>query len=174
VKRLAVIGVLGALAAAGSGVGLSSAAFTAKSQSTATLGAASDWVAPDVSVSSPGDGALLRSGTLTVGGAAGNDDGDSATISFSLYSGSAASGTPVIARTVSRFGAYWYTSLSALADGTHTVLVTQGDDAGNTGRATRTFTVDTTAPTRVSVNAENGSGNSGRLDAGDTITFTYS
>ena len=114
-KRLAVIGVLGALAAAGSGVGLSSAAFTAKSQSTATLGAASDWVAPDVSVSSPGDGALLRSGTLTVGGAAGNDDGDSATISFSLYSGSAASGTPVIARTVSRFGAYWYTSLSALA-----------------------------------------------------------
>ena len=173
-KRLAVIGGLAALAAAGSGVGLSSATFTATSHSTATFGAASDWVAPDLSVISPGDGALLRSGSVTVGGAAGNDDGDSATISFSLYSGSAASGTPVLTRSASRFGAYWYASLTSLGDGTYTILATQSDDAGNTARATRTFTVDTTGPTRVSANAENGSGNAGRLDAGDTVTFSYS
>jgi chitinase len=174
VKRLAVIGALAALAAAGSGVGLSSAAFTAKSQSTATFGAASDWVAPDVSVVSPADGALLRSGSVTVRGAAGTDDGDSATIAVSLYGGSDATGSPVLTRTASRFGGYWYASLTSLGDGTYTILVTQSDGAGNTGRAARTFTVDTTGPTRVSAKAENGSGTPGRLDAGDTITFTYS
>jgi Big-like domain-containing protein len=174
VKRLAVLGVLGALAAAGSGVGMSSAAFTAKSQSTATIGAAADWVAPAVSVSSPADGARLRSGSVTVFGPAGTDDGDSSSISLSLYSGSNATGSPALTRTASRLNAYWYTSLTSLADGTYTLLATQTDNGGNTGRATRTFTVDTTAPTHVSLTAENASGNSGRLDMGDTITFTFS
>jgi Bacterial Ig-like domain len=174
VKRLAVIGVLAALAAAGSGVGLSSAAFTATSQSTATIGAATDWLAPGVSVSSPADGARLRSGSVTAFGAAGSDDGDSSTVSVSLYSGGEATGSPVLTRTASRVGGYWYATLTPLADGTYTLLATQSDDGGNTGRATRTFTVDTTAPTRVSLKAENGSGSSGHLDAGDTITFTYS
>ena len=173
-KRLAVIGVLAALAVVSSGVGMSSAAFTAHSASKATITAATDWVAPSVSISSPSDGAYLRSGSATVTGSAGADAGDSS-VTVSLYSGADATGTPVLTRTASRLGTSWNTSLSSLADGTYTLLATQADAGGNTGRATRTFTVDSIAPTRASVTATNGTGGTaGRLEAGDAITFTYS
>jgi hypothetical protein len=175
VKRLAVIGVLAALAAAGSGVGMSSAAFTAHSAAKATITAASDWVGPSVTISSPTDGAMVTSNSPTLFGAAGTDDDDSSTVSFTLFSGSSASGTPVLSRSASRLGGYWYVSLSSLPDGTYTMLVTQADADGNTGRATRTFTIDSTDPTRVSVTATNGTGGTvGRLEAGDVITYTYS
>lgn len=174
-KRLAVIGVLAALAAAGSGVGMSSAAFTAHSAAKATISAASDWTGPAVSISSPTDGATFTSSSPTLFGTAGADDGDSSTVSFTLFSGSSASGTPVLTRSASRIAGYWYVSLSSLADGTYTMLVTQTDADGNTGRATRTFTIDSTDPTRVSVTATNGTGGTvGRLEAGDVITYTYS
>jgi hypothetical protein len=174
VKRLAVIGALAALAAAGSGVGMSSAAFTAHSAAKATITAASDWVGPSVSISSPSDGAYLRSGTATVTGSAGADNGDSSVV-VSLYSGANATGTPIFTRTVGRVGTSWSTPLSSLADGTYTLVATQADAGGNTGRATRTFTVDSTAPTRVSVTTTNGAdGTVGRLEAGDVITYTYS
>jgi hypothetical protein len=175
VRRLAVIGVLAALAAAGSGVGMSSAAFTAHSAAKATISAASDWTGPAVSIISPTDGATFTSSSPTLFGAAGADEGDSSTVSFTLFSGSSASGTPVLTRSASRIAGYWYVSLSALADGTYTMLVTQTDADGNTGRATRTFTIDSTDPTRVSVTATNGTGGTvGRLEAGDVITYTYS
>ena len=174
-RRRAVIGVLAALAAAGSGVGMSSAAFTANSAAKATITAASDWTGPSVSISSPSDGAMFTSSSPTLFGAAGTDDGDNSTVSFSLFSGSSASGTPVLSRSASRLGGYWYVSLSSLADGTYTMLVTQTDADGNTGRATRTFIIDSTDPTRVSVTATNGTGGTaGRLEAGDVITYTYS
>ncbi len=174
-KRLAVIGVLAALAAAGSGVGMSSAAFTAHSAAKATISAASDWTGPSVSITSPSDGATFTSSSPTLFGAAGTGDGDSSTVSFTLFSGSSASGTPVLSRSASRIAGFWYVSLSSLADGTYTMLVTQTDADGNTGRATRTFTIDSTDPTRVSVTATNGTGGTaGRLEAGDVITYTYS
>jgi hypothetical protein len=51
----------------------------------------------------------------------------------------------------------------------------RADSAGNTGTsAPHTFTIDTTAPSRVSISAVNGTGTPGHLDAGDAITFTYS
>lgn len=173
-KRLAVIGVLAALAAAGSGVGMSSAAFTAHSASTATITAASDWVGPSVSITAPADGYLRQSPTL-VYGAAGNDDGDSSTVTVALFSGDDTAGTPLLTRTASRFGTAWISTVGTLADGTYTLRVTQADADGNTGRATRTFTIDSTAPTRVSVTATNGTGGTvGRLEAGDVITYTFS
>jgi hypothetical protein len=175
VKRLAVIGVLAALAAAGSGVGTSSAAFTAHSAAKATISAASDWTGPSVSILSPSDGATFTSSSPTLFGAAGTDDGDSATVSFTLFSGSSSTGTPVLTRSASRIAGFWYVPSNSLADGTYTMLVTQTDADGNTGRATRTFTIDATDPSRVSVTATNGSGGTtGRLEAGDVITYTYS
>jgi hypothetical protein len=175
VKRLAVIGALAALAAAGSGVGMSSATFTAHEEFTGTIGAASDWVAPSLTLTAPADGSYKTSTTVTVSGAAGNASGDGTTISVAVYSGSSASGTPVITRAVTRSGATWSTSLTGLGQATYTVQATQSDSSGNTTTTPEaTFTVDTVAPTRVSMSAANGTGTVGHIDAGDAITFTYS
>jgi hypothetical protein len=175
VKRLAVIGVLGALAAAGSGVGMSSAAFTAHEEFTGTVSTASDWVAPNVTLTSPADDSFQKSTTVTLSGAAGNASGDDTTVTVNIWSGTSASGTPLTTRTVNRSGATWSTSLFGMAAGTYTAQATQSDSSDNTATsAANTFTIDTTAPTRVSVGAANGSGTAGHLDAGDAITFTYS
>lgn len=174
-KRLAVIGALAALAAAGSGVGMSSATFTAHEEFTGTIGAASDWVAPAVTLTTPVDGSYQKSSTVALGGAAGNATGDAASVTVNVYSGSTATGTPITTRTVTRTNATWSTTLTNLAQGTYTAQATQSDSSSNTATsAARTFTIDSTAPTPVSMSAVNGSGTAGHLDAGDTITFTFS
>lgn len=174
-KRLAVIGALAALAAAGSGVGMSSATFTAHEAFTGTIGAASDWVAPAVTLTTPADGTYQKSSTIALGGAAGNATGDGASVTVNVYSGSTATGTPITTRTVTRTNATWSTTLTNLAQGTYTAQATQSDSSSNTATsAARTFTIDSTPPTRVSISAVNGTGTAGHLDAGDVITFTYS
>jgi hypothetical protein len=175
VKRLAVIGALAALAAAGSGVGTTGANFTAHEAFTGTVTTASDWVAPSLTLTAPADGSYRNSTTVTVSGAAGNASGDDTTVTVNVYSGSSASGTPVLTRAVTRSGATWSTTLTGLGQATYTVQATQSDSAGNTTTTPETtFTVDTVAPTRVSMSAANGTGTVGHIDAGDTITFTYS
>jgi hypothetical protein len=175
VKRLALIGVLAALCAAGAGVGTSSATFTAHDSFSGSISTAADWVAPALTLTAPADDSYQKTTTATVSGAAGNATGDSTTVTVNLYSGSSASGTPLTTRAVTRSAATWSTSFTSLAQGTYTVQATQSDSAGNTATTpANTFTVDTTAPTRVSIAAANGTGTSGHLDAGDTITFTYS
>jgi hypothetical protein len=175
VKPLAVIGALVALAAAGSGVGTSSATFTAHEAFTGTVTTASDWVAPGLTLTAPADGSSKNSTTVTVSGAAGNASGDDTTVTLNVYSGSGATGTPLLTRAVTRSGATWSTSLTGLGQATYTVQATQSDNAGNTTTTPEaTFTVDTIAPTRVSMSAANGTGTVGHIDAGDTITFTYS
>ena len=174
-KRLAVVGVLGALAAAGSGVGLSSAAFTAHEEFTGSITTASDWVAPSLTLTAPADDSSLKSANVTLSGAAGDASGDDTTVTVSIWSGTSVTGTPVTTRTVTRSGAAWSTSVTGLAPGTYTARATQSDSSDNTATsAANTFTIDTTAPTRVSMSAANGSGTAGHLDAGDTITFAYS
>jgi hypothetical protein len=175
VKRLAVIGVLGALVAAGAGVGTSSARFTAHEEMTGTVSTASDWVAPAVTLTTPADDSYKTSTSVVVSGAAGNAAGDSTTVTLNVYSGSTATGTPVITRSVTRSGATWSTTLTGLSQATYTVQATQSDGSDNTATTSaNTFTVDTVAPTRVSMSAVNGSGTVGHPDAGDAITFTYS
>ena len=174
-RRLAVIGALAALAAAGSGVGTSAATFTAHDAFTGAVTTASDWVAPSLTLTTPADGSSKTSTTVAVSGAAGNAAGDDTTISVAVYSGSSASGTPVITRAVTRSGATWSTSLTGLGQATYTVQATQSDSSGNTTTTPEaTFTVDTIAPTRVSMGAANGGTTAGHIDGGDTITFTYS
>jgi large repetitive protein len=175
VKSLAVIGALAALLAAGHAVGTSKAAFTAHDEFTASVSTAADWVAPSVTLTAPADGSYTKSTSVTLSGAAGNASGDSTTVALEVYSGSSATGTPVLTRSVTRSAATWSTTVTTLGQGTYTARATQNDSSDNTGTsAERTFTIDTTAPTRVSIAAANGSGTPGRLDAGDTITFTYS
>jgi hypothetical protein len=175
VKRVAVIGALAALAAAGSGVGTSGATFTAHESFTDSVTAASDWVAPGLTLTTPADGSYQKTTTVTFSGAAGNAAGDDTTVTLNVYAGSAATGTPTLTRPVTRSGATWTTSVTTLSQGTYTAQATQSDSSGNTATsATRTLTIDTTAPTRASISALNGAGTPGHLDAGDVITFTYS
>jgi hypothetical protein len=65
-----------------------------------------------------------------------------------VYSGEAASGTPVATLQADVVNSsYSIDAASALADGTYTASAAQTDQAGNTSAsATRTFAVDTTAP----------------------------
>jgi hypothetical protein len=79
-------------------------------------------------------------------------------------------------RTPSRSGATWTTTATTLSAGTYTAIATQTDTAGNTGQSSaNTFTIDTTKPTAASVSAANKTGGTaGKLENGDTATFTYS
>jgi Bacterial Ig-like domain len=175
VRAAVAIGALAGLLAAGSVVGTSRAAFTARDVHPASMSTASDWVAPSVTLTAPADGSYSKTTSITLSGAAGAATGDSATVTVNVYAGTSATGTPVLTRGVTRSGAAWSTTVTTLGQGAYTARATQADDAGNTGTSSAAaFTIDTTAPTRVSVGAANGTGTSGHLDAGDTITFTYS
>jgi hypothetical protein len=175
VRQAVVIGALAALLAAGSGVRASGATFTAHDEFTATVSTAADWVAPAVTLTTPADDSYSKTTSITLSGAAGNATGDSTTVTLAVFSGPAATGTPVLTRAVTRSAATWSTSVTTLGQGTYTAQATQADSAGNTTTSTpHTFTIDTAAPTRVSIAAANGTGTSGHLDSGDTITFTYS
>jgi hypothetical protein len=87
-----------------------------------------------------------------------------------------ASNTLVQTRTATAAAGAWSVAATALAQGTYTATASQSDAAGNVGTtAATTFTIDTTAPTAVSVTTTNvAGGTAGVLDAGDTISFTYS
>jgi hypothetical protein len=175
VRTAVAIGALAALAVAGTTVGTSRAAFTAHDSFTTSVSTAADWVAPALTLTSPADDSYQKSTSVTLAGAAGNATGDATTVTAEVYAGTTATGTPVLTRAVTRSAATWTTTFIGLAAGTYTARATQTDTGGNTATtAGHTFTIDTTAPTRVSIAAANGTGTSGHLDAGDTITFTYS
>lgn len=174
-RTAAAIGALAALAVAGSTVGTSRAAFTAHDQFTTTVSTAADWVAPALTLTTPANGSYQKSTSVTLTGAAGNATGDATTVAVEVYAGTTATGTPAVTRSVTRSAATWTTTVTGLAAGTYFARATQTDTGGNTTTtAGTTFTIDTTAPTRVSISAANGTGTAGHLDAGDRITFTYS
>ena len=77
-----------------------------------------------------------------------------------IYGGTTATGTVLQTMTPSRgSGTTWSTTASTLAQGTYTAVATQTDTSGNTGTsAPSTFKVDTTAPTAVSISANNTAG----------------
>jgi hypothetical protein len=175
-SALAVL-ALAALAAAGSGVHPSRAAFTASGGNPAnTFTTAADWVAPAVTLTAPADGAFTND-TPTFSGAAGTATGDATTVTLRVYSGTTATGTPLQTLTATRSGATWSAAATALPAGaTYTARATQTDGGGNTGTsATSTFSVDTTAPTPTMISAANAAGGTaGRLGVGDSITFRFS
>ena len=153
------------------------ASFTASSANSAnSFSTAADWVAPAVTITSPADGSATNDTTPTLTGAAGIATGDSAPVTVTIYAGASTAGTLVQTRTVNRSGATWtWTPTTALAAGTYTAQATQADTAGNTGRDTSTFTVDTTRPTAVQFSPTNkAGGTAGRPEAGDTLTYEFS
>jgi Bacterial Ig-like domain len=175
VKRALVL--LAALLAAVAAVDGSQATFTGSALNAAsTFTTASDYIAPTVTLTAPAAGASTNSTTPTLSGAAGNATGDATTVTVNIYSGSSATGTPVQTITPTRSGATWTTTASTLTAGTYTAQATQTDTGGNTGTSTaNTFTVDTTKPTATRVVATNKTGGTaGKIESGDTVTFTYS
>ncbi|WGS23972.1 Ig-like domain-containing protein [Bradyrhizobium sp. ISRA464] len=65
--------------------------------------------------------------------------------------------------TASSTGAWSFTS-TGLADGSHTIVASETDLAGNTGTASLTFTLDTVAPVITSEISSGGSGKVRNLD----------
>jgi hypothetical protein len=155
----------------------SQATFTASAQNDASAFAtAADWVAPAVTLTAPANGGATNDTTPTLSGAAGSATGDATTVTVKIYSGSSATGTPVQTVTPSRSGATWTATAATLAVGTYTAQATQADSASNTGTSTaNAFTIDTTKPTATRVVATNKTGGTaGKIENGDTVTFTYS
>jgi peptidoglycan/xylan/chitin deacetylase (PgdA/CDA1 family) len=113
-----------------------------------------DTTAPSVAITKPAADSSVGAAKPSIGGTAGTARGDLGSVAVSVYSGGAATGTPVqtLTASVSPNGA-WTATPAALSDGTYTVRATQKDTAGNTGTSTAvTFTVDTVGP-KVAVTA---------------------
>jgi hypothetical protein len=173
-KGLVVL--LAALLAAVAAVQGSQATFTASSTNAASSFATAAKFAPVVTLTTPADGSRISSTTPTLSGTAGNKTGDSTTVTVKIYSGSSATGTPVQTKTTTRSSTTWSTTASALTAGTYTVQASQTDSSGNTGTSNaNTFVLDTTKPTATRVVGTNkAGGTAGKIEAGDTLTFTWS
>jgi hypothetical protein len=94
-------------------------------------------------VTSPGPGSSTTLTSPAFSGAAASDFGDGSQVTLRVYSGQAASGSPVQTVTVARSGAAWSAGLgSALPLGTYTAQAEQADLVGDIGLgAPVTFTV---------------------------------
>src|SRR5207302_1632765 len=98
-------------------------------------------------VSTPANNSSINKTTPTISGGAGTATGDNTTVTVKIYNGTGTGGS--VAQTfnnVAVTSGSWSVSATALVQATYTAQVTQGDSAGNSGSATSTFTVDTTAP----------------------------
>lgn len=148
-----------------------------------------DTTAPAVTLTAPGAGAMTDV-RPTFSGCAGDDAGDLATVSVSVYSGSAASGTAVQELSASRFasgvcasGAGWSVQASAdLSDGTYTARAVQSDDAApdpNMGLSeSRTFSAAAASSFVTITQPANGSSTkekivtfAGCVDGGGSVTL---
>jgi chitinase len=171
-----VLALLAAVVAAIAAVQGSDAAFTASASNAGSSFTTVANFAPAVTLTTPAAGATTN-GTPTLSGAAGNATGDSTTVTVKIYSGASTAGTLTQTLTPTRTGASWTTTASpALASGTYTAQATQTDTGGATGTsAAVTFTVDATKPSALNIVATNKAGGAaGKIESGDTITFTYS
>jgi Big-like domain-containing protein len=171
-----IVVLLAAVLAAAAAVQGSQATFTASATNAGSSLTTKSNFPPDVTLTAPAAGATTGS-LPTLSGAAGNNSGDSGTVVVTIYSGSSTAGTVVQTRNVTRSAATWtWTLTTALASGTYTAQATQTDSGSQTGTSEAvTFTADATKPTAVSVVAANKTGGTaGRIENGDTITFTYS
>jgi large repetitive protein len=106
-----------------------------------------DATKPGVTLTTPAAGLLTNDTTPTLGGGAGNDSGDWATVTVKLYAGAGVSGSPVQTLPATRSGGSWSIAPTPLADGTYTAQAEQTDTAGNSGVSVpRSFSIDATAP----------------------------
>ena len=173
--RLVVL--LAALLAAAAAVQSSQATFTASKTNSGSSFVTASKFPPTVTLTAPANGSFTNDTTPLITGTADNATGDASTVTAKIYSGTGTTGTLVQTKTGSRSGtSYSFALTTALAQGTYTAVVTQTDTSSNTGTSNaNTFTVDTTAPTATSIDAANkAGGTAGKIESGDTLTYTYS
>ena len=173
--RLVVL--LAALLAATAVVQGSQATFTASATNAGASFATATKFPPTVTLTAPANGSRTNDTTPLMTGTADNATGDSTAVTAKIYSGTSATGSPVQTKAGTRSGtSYSFALTTALAQGTYTAVVTQADTSGNSGTSNaNTFTVDTTAPTATDITAANKTGGTaGKIESGDTLTYTYS
>ena len=86
--------------------------------------------APNVTVTKPAPGTVVNVGTPAFGGTADTSFGDSGQVTLRIYSGAAATGTPVQTLTTTAVGTAWsITPPTALGDGAYTAQAEQDDRA---------------------------------------------
>jgi hypothetical protein len=129
-----------------------------------------DTQAPAVTITAPSG--ATNNNKPTFSGAAGNATGDSTTVTVKVFN---SSNVLVQTLTATRSAASWSIApTTALTDGSYDLRSIATDGTGrSTTSATLTRKVDNTAPSAADVQGANG-GTSGKLDAGDTLTFSYS
>ena len=117
-------------------------AYTAP-QDTTTLACG----APTVGVTSPANGDVISDTTPTFSGMASNNVGDANTVVVEVFSGPAATGTPVQTRNAPRVGETWTVDANpALTAGVYTVHAKLTGTAGTTTSTANTFTIVTAVP----------------------------
>jgi hypothetical protein len=172
-----IVVLLAAVLAAAAAVQGSQATFTASATNSGTSFVTASKFPPTVTLTAPVDGSATKDTTPAFVGTADSATGDSSTVTARIYSGTSTAGALVQTKSGTRSGTSFSFSLTtALAQGTYTAVVTQTDTSGNTGTSNAvTFKVDTTAPTATSVSAANKTGGTaGKIESGDTLTYTYS
>jgi hypothetical protein len=124
---------------------------------------------PTVSLNNPGS--PLR-GTLTLSATA-SDPAGVASVTIQRKPTSGSTWTTICTDTTSSYSCSWNTT--TLTDGSYDLRATSVDTLGRTSTSTTVAAriVDNTAPTATDVQVANG-GTAHKMDAGDTLTFTYS
>ncbi len=144
--------------------------------------------APQVTLTSPANGALLNTGTPTFSGAAGTGFGVSNQVTVRIYGGSSTSGTPVqTLTTTASGGSYSVAASSPLPDGLYTARAEQQNLASppDTGLSSaNSFAINNTAPKlqlsslgtgplRTGTPTLSGVGGTASGDAGSVRLFVY-
>lgn len=128
-----------------------------------------DNTAPSVSLTNPGTplrGSVSLSATAT-------DAGGIATVTFEQRLEGASTWTAICSKSTSPYTCAWDTT--ALADARYDLRATAVDVAGNTTTSAVVSSRQVDNPPRgVDVQPANGSGTAHKIDAGDTLTFTWS
>ncbi len=130
--------------AAGNGGVSNSVTFTVST-------APADTTAPAVTLTAPTAGATVVTADVPVAGGAGAEEGDDATVSLEVYTGSSATGTPTQRLTAAAASGAWSTNVTGLAAGTYTLVAAQSDAAGNVGRSQAVTFTKAVVPTITSI-----------------------
>jgi hypothetical protein len=134
--------------------------------SATTLTFVNDSVGPVPTIGATTPNPYTTSTGPTIAGTAGTQAADAAhsadtgNVTVAIYAGPTATGTPLQTISAAAAAGTWSVTPGALiANAQYTVLVTQTDAVGNIGAATKTFVVDTVAPTVTASMVNSGGGN---------------
>jgi peptidoglycan/xylan/chitin deacetylase (PgdA/CDA1 family) len=94
-----------------------------------------DATGPSVSITSPSDGGVTRSPSLTASGTGGTAAGDSSTVTLELYAGPTVTGSPLRTLTAPVSGGTWTADLDNLVVGAYTLSAVQSDAVGHVSRS---------------------------------------